>query len=69
VTLEEGAEPPTRHELVEFARERIGYKAPEEAVFLDEMPVNPTGTLDRVGLRRWPRTTCTRTGSPPDPLA
>ncbi len=31
--------------------ERIGYKAPEEVVFLDEMPVNPTGKLDRVALK------------------
>ena len=33
-------------------RERVGYKAPEEVVFLDEMPLNPTGKLDRVGLKR-----------------
>jgi len=30
-------------DLIEFARERVGYKAPEEVVFLDEIPVNPTG--------------------------
>ncbi len=46
-----GVERPTSHELIEFARERIGYKAPEEVVFLDEMPVNPTGKLDRVALK------------------
>ena len=50
VTIKEGVERPTSHDLIEFARERIGYKAPEEVVFLDEMPVNPTGKLDRVAL-------------------
>ena len=51
VTVQDGAERPTSHELIEFARERIGYKAPEEVVFLHEMPVNPTGKLDRVALK------------------
>ncbi len=51
VTIQDGAERPSSQELVEFARERIGYKAPEEVVFLDEMPVNPTGKLDRVALK------------------
>jgi long-chain acyl-CoA synthetase len=51
VTVQDGVERPTSHDLVEFARERIGYKAPEEVVFLDEMPVNPTGKLDRVALK------------------
>ena len=27
-------------------------RRPEEIVFLDEMPLNPTGKLDRVGLKR-----------------
>ena len=52
VTLEEGAERPHRADLVLFARERVGYKAPEEVVFLDEMPLNPTGKIDRAGLKR-----------------
>ena len=52
VTLSEGAEPPSRADLIVFCRERIGYKAPEEIVFLDEMPLNPTGKIDRVGLKR-----------------
>jgi acyl-coenzyme A synthetase/AMP-(fatty) acid ligase len=51
VTLQDGAERPTSHDLIEFARERIGYKTPEEVVFLDEMPLNPTGKLDRVALK------------------
>jgi len=52
VTLEEGAEPPARADLIAFCRERVGYKAPEEILFLDEMPLNPTGKIDRVGLKR-----------------
>lgn len=38
------------HELIEFARDRIGYKAPEEIVFLHEMPYNATGKVDRRAL-------------------
>jgi long-chain acyl-CoA synthetase len=52
VTLQEGVEPPSRADLIVFCRERIGYKAPDEIVFLDEMPLNPTGKIDRVGLKR-----------------
>ena len=53
VTLEDGAdEAPSRADLIVWCRERIGYKAPDEIVFLDEMPLNPTGKIDRVGLKR-----------------
>jgi len=52
VTLNEGGERPSRADLIVWCRERIGYKAPEEIVFLDEMPLNPTGKIDRVGLKR-----------------
>lgn len=51
VTVKDDAVRPSSHELIEFARERVGYKAPEEVVFLDEMPVNATGKLDRVALK------------------
>jgi acyl-CoA synthetase (AMP-forming)/AMP-acid ligase II len=51
VTVREGAERPSSADLVVFCRERVGYKAPEEVVFLDEMPLNPTGKIDRVGLK------------------
>ncbi|MEM1122224.1 MAG: hypothetical protein AAGJ18_17390 [Bacteroidota bacterium] len=34
---------PSADDLIKFAAERIGYKAPEAIVFLDEMPINPTG--------------------------
>jgi long-chain acyl-CoA synthetase len=51
VTIQEGAEIPTSADLIHFARERIGYKAPEEIVLLEEMPLNPTGKVDRAGLK------------------
>ncbi|TMK57376.1 MAG: acyl--CoA ligase [Actinobacteria bacterium] len=52
VTLREGAERPSAAELIVHCRERIGYKAPEEILFLEEMPLNPTGKIDRVGLKK-----------------
>ena len=52
VTLRAGASRPTSQELIRFARERVGYKAPEEIVFLEEMPLNATGKVDRVTLKQ-----------------
>ena len=52
VTVKAGEPVPTSRELIELARARVGYKAPEEIVFLDEMPLNPTGKVDRAGLKR-----------------
>ena len=46
------ATPPSGADLVRFARERIGYKAPEDIVFLAVMPLNPAGKVDRVALKR-----------------
>jgi long-chain acyl-CoA synthetase len=46
VSLREGAERPSAADLIVHCRERIGYKAPEE------MPLNPTGKIDRTGLKR-----------------
>ena len=51
VTLREEVEPPSRADLIVFCRDRIGYKAPEEIVFLKEMPLNPTGKIDRARLK------------------
>ena len=51
VTIKEDAARPTAHDLIVHARARVGYKAPEEVVFLDEMPLNPTGKIDRVALK------------------
>jgi long-chain acyl-CoA synthetase len=53
VTLTPGAARPPMQELIRFARERVGYKAPEEIVVLDEMPLNATGKVDRVTLKKW----------------
>jgi acyl-CoA synthetase (AMP-forming)/AMP-acid ligase II len=52
VTLREGAERPAAADLIRFCRERVGYKAPEEIVVLDEMLLNATGKIDRAGLKR-----------------
>lgn len=53
VTLLEGEERPKMHELIEFSRKSVGYKAPEMIEFLDEMPMNATGKVDRVTLKAW----------------
>ena len=52
VTIRAGAARPTAQALIDFARARVGYKAPEEIAFLAEMPVNPTGKVDRPALKR-----------------
>lgn len=52
VTLELGADRPTVAQLIKFSRARVGYKAPEEIVILDQMPLNATGKIDRVTLKR-----------------
>ena len=51
LTLKSDAERPKSQELIRFARERIGYKAPEEIVVLSEIPLNATGKVDRVKLK------------------
>jgi acyl-coenzyme A synthetase/AMP-(fatty) acid ligase len=52
ITVSEGNECPTRQELIRFARARVGYKAPEEIIVLDEMPLTATGKVDRTSLKR-----------------
>ena len=51
ITLTEGSKRPASQELIQFARARVGYKAPEEIVVLDEMPLTATGKQDRVCLK------------------
>lgn len=51
VTLKPGATRPPEQELIAFARARVGYKAPEEIVFLDELPLNAVGKVDRIRLK------------------
>jgi long-chain acyl-CoA synthetase len=53
VTLARAVPPPTMQELIRFARARVGYKAPEEIIVLERMPLNATGKPDRVMLKRW----------------
>lgn len=43
---------PTTAELIEFSRTRVGYKAPDEVLALDEMPTNAVGKVDRVALKQ-----------------
>ena len=52
ITVQEGCERPSDLELIQFARERVGYKAPEEVIVLDEMPRTATGKVDRAALKR-----------------
>ena len=52
ITLREGSARPSDLELIRFARAKVGYKAPEEIVVLDEMPRTATGKVDRTGLKR-----------------
>lgn len=53
VTLKKGVDPPAIQEIIRCARERVGYKAPEVIVVIDQMPLNATGKVDRVTLKRW----------------
>lgn len=43
---------PTMTELIQFSRARVGYKAPDEIVVIDEMPTNAVGKVDRVALKQ-----------------
>jgi acyl-coenzyme A synthetase/AMP-(fatty) acid ligase len=47
-----GVKQPTTNELIEFSRARVGYKAPDEILVLDAMPLNSVGKLDRVALKQ-----------------
>ncbi|MGE4605777.1 MAG: fatty acid--CoA ligase family protein, partial [Myxococcota bacterium] len=51
VSFRKEAEPPTAQELIQFARARVGYKAPEEIVVLDAIPMNVTGKVDRARIK------------------
>jgi long-chain acyl-CoA synthetase len=51
VSIRQDVARPSAQGLIDFARERVGYKAPEEIEFLDEVPLNATGKVDRVALK------------------
>jgi acyl-coenzyme A synthetase/AMP-(fatty) acid ligase len=52
VTLRPDVPRPTMTELIQFSRARVGYKAPDEIVVLDQMPLNAVGKVDRVALKQ-----------------
>lgn len=62
VVFAEGVARPTMAELIAFARERVGYKAPEEILALPEMPLNATGKVDRVRLAAMAQVNADRIG-------
>jgi len=52
ITLKKNAPKPYVDEIIRCAKERVGYKAPEVIEILDEMPINPTGKIDRGALKK-----------------
>src|SRR5262245_29260798 len=52
ITWRPDVKPPTMTQLIQFSRARVGYKAPDEIIALDEMPINATGKVDRVSLKQ-----------------
>jgi long-chain acyl-CoA synthetase len=43
---------PATTELIQFSRDRVGYKSPDEIVALNEMPTNAVGKVDRAALKQ-----------------
>jgi long-chain acyl-CoA synthetase len=43
---------PNMAELIQFSRARVGYKAPDEIIVLEQVPINATGKVDRVALKQ-----------------
>lgn len=52
VTLKESIPMISPDELISFARNRVGYKAPQVIVVLDRMPLNASEKIDRAALRK-----------------
>ncbi|MEM6463129.1 MAG: class I adenylate-forming enzyme family protein [Pseudomonadota bacterium] len=52
VSLRDGAKRPTAQDIIDCARKTVGYKAPEVIIFVDEMPINATGKVDRLALKQ-----------------
>ena len=52
ITLKPGVVGVSLTELIDFARTRVGYKAPEEIIVLDQMPLTPSEKVDRVALKK-----------------
>ena len=51
VTLLKNGKDVSEEELIKHAQQQIGYKSPEKITFLDAMPLNPTGKMDRAALK------------------
>ena len=65
VTLRDDASRPSSAEIIEFARQRVGYKAPEDVVVLETMPLNASGKVDRVVLKQMAEEQISGTDSDP----
>jgi acyl-coenzyme A synthetase/AMP-(fatty) acid ligase len=52
ITFRPSVKRPTTAELIGFSRARVGYKAPDEIVVMEEMPLNAVGKVDRVALKQ-----------------
>ena len=50
MSFKSGFDLPTVPELITFARERVGYKAPEVLQLLPSLPLNSVGKINRVAL-------------------
>ena len=51
VTVDTAAEPPGERDLIRFAQDRIGWRAPEHVVLVASLPTTPTGKLDRTKVK------------------
>ena len=51
VTIESSAERPSEQDLIQFARDRISWRAPEHVVLVDLLPTTPTGKVDRTKIK------------------
>jgi long-chain acyl-CoA synthetase len=60
ITFRLDAERPTMAELIQFSKARVGYKAPDEIIALDEMPITAVGKVDRVALKGMAEATVNR---------
>lgn len=51
VTFRPDVTRPTTAQLIQFSKARVGYKAPDEIIVLDEMPTTAVGKVDRMALK------------------
>ncbi len=51
ITFRTDAARPTMAELIQFSKARVGYKAPDVIIALDDMPTTAVGKVDRVRLK------------------